>query len=87
MNLTKANLIGEKLKSLLEGESIMAGGQLGVILKMAQTINSEIKSDRQFEIDLEKFRQLPVGTLGCKRGGFFGRSRVGADRPVRRDWC
>ena len=45
----------------------MADGQLGVILKMAQTINPQIESDRHFEIDLEKLRQLPAGTLGCKQ--------------------
>jgi ubiquinone biosynthesis protein COQ4 len=42
----------------------MSYGQLEVILKMAQTINHQIESDRHFEIDLEKFRQLPAGTLG-----------------------
>ena len=43
----------------------MTDGQLGVILKMAQIINPQIESDRHFEIDLEKLRQLPAGTLGC----------------------
>lgn len=42
----------------------MGYGQLEVILKMAQTIHPQIESDRHFEIDLEKLRQLPAGTLG-----------------------
>ena len=48
----------------------MADGQLEVILKMAQTINPQIESDRHFEIDLEKLRQLPAGTLGCEVARF-----------------
>ncbi len=42
----------------------MAYGQLEVILKMAQTIHPQIEGERHFEIDLEKLRQLPAGTLG-----------------------
>ena len=42
----------------------MGDSQLEVILKMAQTINPQIESDRHFEVDLEKLRQLPAGTLG-----------------------
>ena len=44
----------------------MAEGQLEVILKIAQTINPQIESDRHFEIDLKKLRQMPAGTLGAK---------------------
>lgn len=54
----------------------MADGQLEVILKMAQTINPQIESDRHFEIDLEKLRQVPAGTLGCKRGAVSRRTRL-----------
>ena len=49
----------------------MADSELEVILKMAQTINPQIKSDRNFEIDLEKLRQLPAGTLGCEVARFL----------------
>jgi hypothetical protein len=50
--------------SFLPGKEIMGYGQLEVILKMAQTIHPQIESDRHFEIDWEKLRQLPAGTLG-----------------------
>ncbi|MEG4280345.1 Coq4 family protein [Microcoleus sp. MON1_C1] len=49
----------------------MSDGQLEVILKMAQTINPQIESDRHFEIDLAKLRQLPTGTLGCEVARFL----------------
>ena len=42
----------------------MGDAQLEVKLKMAQTINPQMESDRHFEIALEKLRQLPAGTLG-----------------------
>ena len=42
----------------------MGYGQLEVILKMTQTIHPQIDTERHFEIDLEKLRQLPAGTLG-----------------------
>ena len=42
----------------------MGDAQLEVILKMAQTLHPQIEGDRHFEIDLEKLRQLPAGTLG-----------------------
>ena len=42
----------------------MGDTQLEVILKMTQTIHPQIENDRHFEIDLEKLRQLPAGTLG-----------------------
>jgi ubiquinone biosynthesis protein COQ4 len=49
----------------------MANSELDVILKMAQTINPQIESDRKVEIDLEKLRQLPAGTLGCEVARFL----------------
>jgi ubiquinone biosynthesis protein COQ4 len=49
----------------------MPDADLDVILKMAQIINPQIKSDRNFEIDLEKLRQLPAGTLGCEVARFL----------------
>ena len=42
----------------------MGDAQLEVMLKMAQTIHPQIETNRHFEIDLEKLRQLPAGTLG-----------------------
>lgn len=54
----------------------MADGQLGAILRMAQIINPQIESDRHLEIDLEKLRQLPAGTLGRKRGAISRRTRL-----------
>ena len=62
----------------------MADGQLGVILKMAQTINRQIESDRHFEIDLEKLRQLPVGTLGCEVARFL--DEQGFEPIASGDW-
>lgn len=41
----------------------MVNSQLAVILKMTQTINPQIESDRKFEIDVENFRHLSAGTL------------------------
>ncbi|MEO9127644.1 MAG: Coq4 family protein [Microcoleus sp.] len=84
MNLTDTNFICQKVKSLLEGESIMADGQLEVILKMAQTINPQIESDRHFEIDLEKLRQLPKGTLGCEVARFL--DEQGFEPIASGDW-
>jgi ubiquinone biosynthesis protein COQ4 len=49
----------------------MANSELDVILKMAQKINPQIEIDRNFEIDLEKLRQLPAGTLGCEVARFL----------------
>jgi ubiquinone biosynthesis protein COQ4 len=49
----------------------MPDAELEVILKMAQTINPQIKSDLKVEIDLEKLRQLPAGTLGCEVARFL----------------
>jgi len=57
--------------SFLPGKYIMGYGQLEVILKMAQTIDPQIESDRHFEIDLEKLRQLPPGTLGREVARFL----------------
>ena len=62
----------------------MADGQLGVILKMAQTINRQIESDRHFEIDLEKLRQLPAGTLGCEVARFL--DEQGFEPIASGDW-
>ena len=49
----------------------MADGQLEVILKIAQTINPQIESDRKFKIDLEKLRDLPTGILGREVARFL----------------
>ncbi|MEG4272793.1 MULTISPECIES: hypothetical protein [unclassified Microcoleus] len=62
----------------------MADGQLGVILKMAQTINPQIESDRHFEIDLAKLRQLPAGTLGCEVARFL--DEQGFEPIASGDW-
>jgi ubiquinone biosynthesis protein Coq4 len=62
----------------------MADGQLDVILKMAQTINPQIESDRHFEIDLEKLRQLPKGTLGCSVARFL--DEQGFEPIASGDW-
>ncbi|MGB3640764.1 MAG: Coq4 family protein [Rivularia sp. (in: cyanobacteria)] len=42
----------------------MDKGNLGFILKMAQTINPQIYPGRELDINLEELRQLPEGTLG-----------------------
>ena len=62
----------------------MADGQLGVILRMAQIINPQVESDRHFEIDLEKLRQLPVGTLGCEVARFL--DEQGFEPIASGDW-
>lgn len=42
----------------------MATQGLKFILKLAQTINPQIKPDQPLEINLNQLRQLPQGTLG-----------------------
>lgn len=42
----------------------MEKGNLGFILKMAQTINPQIYPGRELHINLEELRLLPEGTLG-----------------------
>ena len=62
----------------------MVDGQLGVILRMAQIINPQIESDRHFEIDLEKLRQLPAGILGCEVARFL--DEQGFEPIAPSDW-
>ena len=49
----------------------MQKGNLGFILKMAQTINPQIYPGRELTINLEELRQLPEGTLGRELAYFF----------------
>ncbi|MEG4293545.1 hypothetical protein Q5692_34265 [Microcoleus sp. C2C3] len=70
--------------SFLPGKYIMGYGQLEVILKMAQTIDPQIESDRHFEIDLEKLRQLPAGTLGREVARFL--DEHGCEPIASGDW-
>lgn len=49
----------------------MAQGNLDVILRLAQTINPQIHSGREFTINLEQLRQLPEGTLGREVAHFL----------------
>lgn len=41
------------------------------ILKIAQTINPQIETEREFSINLETLRQLPEGTLGREVARFL----------------
>lgn len=58
--------------------------RLSILLKIAQTINPQIKKDQSFDIDLDQFRQLPVGTLGYEVAGFIDRN--GFDPLDSGDW-
>ena len=49
----------------------MDKGNLGFILKMAQTINPQIYPGRELDINLEELRQLPEGTLGRELARFL----------------
>ncbi|MEB3215203.1 MAG: Coq4 family protein [Nostocales cyanobacterium 94392] len=49
----------------------MEKGNLGFILKMAQTINPQIYPGRELDINLSQLRQLPEGTLGRELARFF----------------
>ncbi|MEA5596349.1 Coq4 family protein [Rivularia sp. UHCC 0363] len=49
----------------------MEKGNLGFILKMAQTINPQIYPGRELDINLLELRQLPEGTLGREVARFF----------------
>jgi ubiquinone biosynthesis protein COQ4 len=49
----------------------MADFQLALILKMAQTINPQIESDRKLEINSEKFRSLLAETPGREVARFL----------------
>lgn len=62
----------------------MADTQLKVILKMAQTINPQVKTDRTFKLDLEKLRTLPEGTLGYEVAQFLDRHKF--DPLESGDW-
>lgn len=44
---------------------------LQFILKLAQTINPQVKTDQPIEIDLYQLRQLPTGTLGREVAHFL----------------
>ena len=52
----------------------MQKGNLGFILKMAQTINPQIYPGRELTINLEELRQLPEGTLGRELAYFFDKN-------------
>ena len=62
----------------------MADSELEVILKMAQKINPQIESGLKLEIDLEKLRQLPAGTLGCEVARFL--DQQGFEPIASGDW-
>lgn len=49
----------------------MDKGNLGFILKMAQTINPQIYPGRELDINLSELRQLSEGTLGREVARFF----------------
>ncbi|NJL79112.1 MAG: hypothetical protein HC836_39010 [Richelia sp. RM2_1_2] len=49
----------------------MDKGNLGFILKMAQTINPQIYPGRELNINVSELRQLPEGTLGREVARFF----------------
>jgi ubiquinone biosynthesis protein Coq4 len=49
----------------------MQKGNLGFILKLAQTINPQIYPGRELDINLEQLRQLPEGTLGSEVARFL----------------
>ena len=49
----------------------MEKGNLGFILKMAQTINPQIYPERELVINLQELRLLPEGTLGKELANFL----------------
>jgi len=49
----------------------MANISTEAILKLAQTINPQINTEREFSINLEQLRQLPEGTLGREVARFL----------------
>ncbi|WP_341730435.1 hypothetical protein [Microcoleus sp. EPA2] len=62
----------------------MADSELEVILKMAENFNPKIKSSLKCEIDLETWRQLPAGTLGCEVVQFL--NEQGWEPIASADW-
>ena len=52
----------------------MENGNLGFILKLAQTINPQIYPERELNINLEELRQLPEGTLGREVAYFLDKN-------------
>ncbi|MBV6625679.1 MAG: hypothetical protein KI793_22590 [Rivularia sp. (in: Bacteria)] len=52
----------------------MEKGNLGFILKMAQTINPQIYPGRELKINLEELRQLPEGSLGRELAHFLDKN-------------
>lgn len=51
----------------------MSNVRMVVILKIAQIVNPQISVDRQIQIDLDRLRQLPEGTLGNEVAKFIDR--------------
>jgi ubiquinone biosynthesis protein COQ4 len=49
----------------------MQDSRFSILLKIAQTINPQIKTNQLFYLDLDKLRQLPVGTLGYEVAHFI----------------
>jgi len=52
----------------------MEKGNLGFILKMAQTINPQVYPGRELCINLEELRKLPEGTLGRELAHFLDKN-------------
>jgi ubiquinone biosynthesis protein Coq4 len=49
----------------------MPDSRTEVVLKLAQTINPQVHTDREFAINLAELRQLPEGTLGREVARFL----------------
>lgn len=62
----------------------MQDSRLSFVLKLAQTINPQIHTDRPFHLNLDKLRQLPVGSLGYEVADFI--DRHGFDPLESGDW-
>lgn len=62
----------------------MTDSGLEVILKRAQKIYPQIESGLKCEIDLEKLRRLPTGTLGCSVTRFL--DEQGFEPIASGDW-
>lgn len=58
--------------------------RLSILLKIAQIINPQIQKNRPFHLNLDRLRQLPVGSLGYEVASFI--DRHGFDPLESGDW-
>lgn len=62
----------------------MYDSHFAIILKIARTINPQLQTERSIDLNLDRLRQLPSGTLGYEVAHFFDRHHL--DPLESGDW-